>query len=319
LLLGISSEKKPISKKNKIPVSTRTNETEKAVEVNREKKVELLPELREFLLGLVRPYDSCPLQDLSHDDRLFLSGIIKMLNENHFEIPVLPKTAIEITRLISNPLSSTDDFAKVLSRDPTLSLNVLRVANSAYYGCEIQAKSMHEAVFRIGITQIKTIVLLTDLQVRIMQGGVFQQLAQWLSEFSVALAHLAQLLAPELDLPPDAAFTCGMLYHLEFFVIMGILSEVCKKHRLRIHPSGKGLREAIYRFGLQVKERTAKEWGLEDLLIMNQEKGPCAERLHQLRCSLIAQWTGEDVPREVSGISPERLASALERIPVQTT
>ena len=51
------------------------------------------------------------------------------------ELISLPEVYLKVRRLMDNPASDIYDFAEVISVDPNLSTRVLKVVNSAYFGC----------------------------------------------------------------------------------------------------------------------------------------------------------------------------------------
>ncbi|MEW6489041.1 MAG: HDOD domain-containing protein [Thermodesulfobacteriota bacterium] len=266
-----------------------------------------------FYAGLRDPEPSEDLQALAPDDRLFVSGVLKLLREQALRIPVLPQAALEISRLLSDPSASASRFAKVLEADPGLSMDVLRIANSAYYGFGSATTSVRTAVVRIGLTQLRGLIIVTHLHGKVLQGGTLAREASWLSELSLGLAHAAQALAPDFGLRPDAAFTQGVLSHVEHFVILGTAAEVSREHKRRIQPTGQGLREAFARCGTRVRELAAREWGLTEVLLGGKEQDPLARSLRDLREALVAHWAGEAVLPAVAGAPPDRVAQALQR------
>ena len=239
---------------------------------------------------------------------------MKKLRDNSLEVPVLPNTALEVSRLLADPKSNLGDFVKAIESDPALSVSVLRTANSAFYGLSVPTNSLRDAVFRIGLSQLRTIVILSHLQGKVLQSGLFEHEVHWLSDLSLGLAHLGQTLAPELGLERSVAFTRGTLWHLEHFLIMGTLVEVARKQRVNTHPSEQCLHEAFFRFGRKIRELAARIWGLEELLIPEAEEDEAAIRYQHLQRALIASWTGTDPPQEVDWVSPQRLAEALSKL-----
>ena len=274
----------------------------------------LPPEAGPFLHALVSVPATSDLQELPPDDRLFLSEIMKRLRENSLEVPVLPNTAIEVSRLLADPMSSLGDFVKAVESDPALSVSILRIANSAFYGFSVPTNSLRDGVFRIGLSQLRTIVILSHLQGKVLQTGLFEREVHWLSDLSLALAHLGQILAPELGLEPSVAFTRGTLWHLEHFLIMGSLAEVARHHRVKRHPSAKCLHEAFFRFGPKIRELAARLWDLEEVLAREPEEDRIASRYGQLQRIVIARQTGGTLPEEVEGIPPQRLSDALNKL-----
>ncbi len=267
-----------------------------------------------FLHSLVSTPSTPGLQSLPPDDRLFLSEIMKRLRENTLEVPVLPSTAIEVSRLLSDPKSNLGDFVKAIESDPALSVSILRTANSAFYGLSVPTTSLRDAVFRIGLSQLRTIVILSHLQDKVLRTGLFEDEVQWLSDLSLSLAHLGQILAMDLGLERSVAFTRGTLWHLEHFLIMGTLAEVARQHRVERHPSEQCLHEAFFRFGRKIRELAARIWELEDLLIAGEEEDEVAARYEHIQLSLIASRTGAEAPPAVEWISREKLAQALFKL-----
>ncbi len=276
--------------------------------------VTLSPDAVRFLQGLISTPSTADLQELPPHDRLFLSEIMKRLRENSLEVPVLPNTAIEVSRLLADPMSNLGDFVKAIESDPALSVSILRTANSAFYGLSVPTTSLRDAVFRIGLSQLRTIVILSHLQGKVLQSGLFEQEVHWLSDLSIALAHLGQTLAPELGLERSVAFTRGTLWHLEHFLIMGTLVEVARQHRVNTHPSEQCLHEAFFRFGRKIRELAARIWELEELLTLEVEEDEAAIRYGHLQRALIAAWTGTDPPQEVDWVSTPKLAQALVKV-----
>jgi HD-like signal output (HDOD) protein len=174
--------------------------------------------------------------------------------------------------------------------------------------------NLHDAVFRIGMNQINTLIIFTHVQGKVLRGGHFQSEVNWISGLSMAMARLARILAADLGMQPDAAFTFGMLMHLEHFIILGVLPEINREHEGRIQPSRSALHEAFRRFGWQVRGLTVRKWELQELLTGDAGQEGIGDRYHQLRSCLIAHWAGEKIHPEIEGISSERLIKALEEI-----
>ena len=299
------------------PAREPTDTTPEAVTPDEAPAARIPPEHAAFLLSLVEAEEGAELQDLPADDRLFVSAVMKLFHEKRLEVPVLPETALQISRLLSDPMSTGADFVAVLELDPSLSAHVLRVANSVYYGAAGRTDNLRDALFRIGLNHLRAIAVVSHLEGKVLQGGMFPREAGWLAEFSVALARLAHALAPSLGLKPDAAFTLGMLLHIEHFIIMGIPAPVAAGRRERIRPSVRALGLVVSRYGPAIRELAARDWDMTELLLQHgdeQESG-VVRGYRQLQRSLIAAWTGEGLPREVDGVAPERLEAALGEVP----
>ena len=74
-------------------------------------------------------------------------------------VPPLPTASVEVLRLLRDPDASTTTIAQGIEHDPSLTTNVLRLANSAYFGFPQGVKTIREAVFRLGTNQIFQLVV----------------------------------------------------------------------------------------------------------------------------------------------------------------
>jgi putative nucleotidyltransferase with HDIG domain len=80
--------------------------------------------------------------------------------------PCLPSLA-SIESALKNLLRSdqryTSQIAEIIRRDPSLTARLLRVVNSVHYGISRQVKNIEEAVFYIGMRQIRQIAMVTPI------------------------------------------------------------------------------------------------------------------------------------------------------------
>ena len=98
-----------------------------------------------------------------------------------------------------------EKVVNIVTGDPGLSFRVLRATNSAATGLPRKVSSVRDAVVMLGLTRIRqwvALMLVSD----IAESATDDQLAT-----TMARARLCQIVADRLDLPPDAAFTVGLL------------------------------------------------------------------------------------------------------------
>ncbi len=86
------------------------------------------------------------------------SSILKLVNKT-LELPTLPEVLIKLNQIIAEPESTADDVAKVISTDPAVSTNILRIVNSAYYGLQVRVSSINLAVSIMGFSMTKKVAL----------------------------------------------------------------------------------------------------------------------------------------------------------------
>ena len=110
-----------------------------------------------------------------------------------YNIPSIPKVVQELINNFNNSDTSTRDIAKKLQMDQTLSVKVLRLANSARYGSGRTINSIDAAVTILGFNALKTLVIASGITSACKSIPGLNQKQFWRTSFMVA--NLAKLLA----------------------------------------------------------------------------------------------------------------------------
>lgn len=262
-----------------------------------------------FLDSLVHPPGIIPIDDLAPDDRAFVAGVLKRWHKRELALPVMPAAALRLSQLLRDGAKASD-FAALIEQDPSLGVEVLRVANSPMYPSARPVTSLKEAVIRIGLTRLQAILMTSHLKARVLKGGAFKMEAQCLLELGLPIAILASRVARRHDADQDTCFMRGVLMHVEHLVVVSSVQEVSRELRRVITPSSDALHQALCRFGRDVREAVASAWSLTDLLLGTANEPDIAGEYGDLRQALVHHWTGRPLPR-VEGIEPAALARAV--------
>ncbi|MDD5028225.1 MAG: HDOD domain-containing protein [Rhodoferax sp.] len=75
------------------------------------------------------------------------------------QMPAFPKSVQSILALTRDVACAPRDLVQVINRDPVVTVKVLRVVNSAYYGLDKQITSVDHAVMFLGFNAIKCLAL----------------------------------------------------------------------------------------------------------------------------------------------------------------
>lgn len=142
----------------------------------------------------------------------FLNELPEILQD----LPVSPKffqTLFSLTNEHSS--SSLQDIAKAMEKDQGLTVKVLTMANSAYYGLQSQVSSVHRAVLVLGVREIRKLILLMNIRTldQRIDPDIFDVPGHW--RHQVDVAHAAKEMArhtPGID--PEELFTIGLLHDL---------------------------------------------------------------------------------------------------------
>jgi HD-like signal output (HDOD) protein len=105
-------------------------------------------------------------------------------------LPTLPAAALHVLQIMDDAKTSVEDLAEVISKDPALSVKVLRTINSSLYGLPQRVTSLAQAVSLLGLHSVKTLVLgfslMTNLRNRPTRA--FNHLQYWRRSMYAAVA-----------------------------------------------------------------------------------------------------------------------------------
>lgn len=74
-------------------------------------------------------------------------------------LPPLPETVMRIQQICANPESSVGDLIAVVEKDPMITANLLKAANSPFYGFSREIKTVSQAVSLFGMSTVKGLAL----------------------------------------------------------------------------------------------------------------------------------------------------------------
>ncbi len=133
------------------------------------------------------------------------------------EIATLPEITIKIIQIVEDPKSTARDLHEVIKNDPALSVKVLKVVNSAFYGLPGQVASVDRAIILLGLSAVKNIAIAASIA-RLFQGKrisvEFSAADLW--RHSVAVAVAARCIAKASPHPgmPDEIFVAGLIHDI---------------------------------------------------------------------------------------------------------
>ncbi len=131
-------------------------------------------------------------------------------------LPTLPRVAIEVISMANDPQVSIKEIASVISRDPSLSARVLKVANSAFYGLTQRVASIQLALVILGLNRVKNLVIgVSVLKTFPIKPGIptFDREKFW--EHSAGCGQISKILAGLLGYEMDGEeFVAGLLHDI---------------------------------------------------------------------------------------------------------
>ncbi len=133
-------------------------------------------------------------------------------------LPTPPLVLQQINRTVSDPNASAYDVASILSEDAAMSVKVLRLCNSAWYGLQHQITSIKQAVVIMGMEAIRSTVLSTAVFDMFRQEANDPQFQGNFWRHSLATATCMRLLVRSMSgqwiTKSELAFMAGLLHDI---------------------------------------------------------------------------------------------------------
>ncbi len=145
-------------------------------------------------------------------------------------LPSIPIVMFEVTKLLDNPMTSTNELGKIISKDQGLTAKILTVANSPLYGLPRKVSTIEFAIVVLGFEQIKNIVIALSMIEAFSSKDKddWNRKAFWIHSLSTALG--AKKIADDLGISKTAeAFTAGLLHDLGISVIQRYFNKEFKQ------------------------------------------------------------------------------------------
>jgi putative nucleotidyltransferase with HDIG domain len=128
-------------------------------------------------------------------------------------LPPFPAVATQLLQLVSKEDLNLGEVADLIAADPVFAADVLQIANSVLFGLRYQVKTIPHAIFVLGLERVKGISLSRALGDYLTPALKIEALRRcW--QHSLAGAVLAEKLARTCGIPPDVAYTAGLLRDL---------------------------------------------------------------------------------------------------------
>lgn len=136
------------------------------------------------------------------------------------DLPTLPAVVQKILFATNDPQAGARDLTALMRNDQALSARVLKVSNSAFYGLRSKVATIDRAVSVIGFDEVRRIAL-TALVAKSFpdRAGIasFPLDRFWIH--SAAVAWGAKDLLAKSEVPPDEAFTTGLLHDIGKLIV----------------------------------------------------------------------------------------------------
>jgi len=154
----------------------------------------------------------------------FLKSLTAELSTGELLFPTSLTATLKIRRALGDPNASIDKVARIISTEPVLSAQILRLANSvAYNSGNVHTSDLRTAAIRLGFEMARNVAIAVGMKQLVQTKSTTDapELIQGLWTRSIRVAALSFVMARKLTrLNPDSAMIAGLLHDIGKFYIL---------------------------------------------------------------------------------------------------
>ncbi len=135
---------------------------------------------------------------------------IKRVLSSLRDLPAMPNVVTKALGVMKDPRSGAADLSKVLENDHAVTVELLKMVNSPYFGMSRNIQTVSQAVSLLGFNEVKSIILACAMKpMMTTQGG------RGLWEHAINTAVAAETIAKKLGRSDyDVSFAQGLMHDL---------------------------------------------------------------------------------------------------------
>ena len=225
-----------------------------------------------------------------------ITQLRQLFSSPSYRPPLLPTVALEVHELTYRPDVDASRLVVVLEKDAMLAAHVLRVAGSAAYGGWSGDVSLKDAVVRLGLKNLNSVVWEVAANLRVFRSAHYGPFMEHVRTHSTITAHLCRFVAIQRQIPAEPAFLCGLLHDIGMAATLLVLAEQVQGGR-SVDPV---LLDLVLRETHQeISGLVARLWHLPaevEFVLANHHDGASPEKVTPLSAVVVI---AEDLGREL--------------------
>ncbi|MEK6749203.1 MAG: HDOD domain-containing protein [Pseudomonadota bacterium] len=212
------------------------------------------------------------------------------------DLVTLPDVCIRVLEMTGSERYTSNEIASVISQDPGLTAQLLKIANSPIFGLASRVETITRAITVIGNQELRELVLATSVMNTFakMPNELWDMDTFWCHSIHVGL--IAQQFAAKCRTPilhPERLFIAGLLHDVGLLAMSIRIPELVKVMFSRVYQSGVPLHTAEKEvFGLdhaEVGAELLRQWGLPTLFqeVTRFHHDPALARQHAIEVAVV--------------------------------
>jgi putative nucleotidyltransferase with HDIG domain len=182
-----------------------------------------------------------------------------LFGSSTYKPPLLPAVALELLELSRKPNVSVKAVGALLSHDPVLAAQLLRIVQSPIYSAGGPVRSLDEAILRLGLTRVSDLFLRASLEMRVFRAPGYDRPMEQLRKHAAFTAEMSRLVCRRTLGFDDYAYLCGLLHDVGIAAAAIVAAEL---GRGDTRPSFDQVWACLRRNHATYGQNVARLWGL---------------------------------------------------------
>lgn len=192
------------------------------------------------------------------------------------DMPAFSSSVMRVMELTSDINCSPKELVEVIDHDPVMTVKILKLVNSAYFGLRNEVVSIKQGVVLLGINTLKNLAVTIAAVGMLPRHSIKGFDSQEFLLHSLGTATIARILSQKIGIPAKDAtdyFVAGLLHDFGKVVLVQFVSEEMEsalrratEEELQLHVLE---RELIGFDHSEVGGELARKWGLPAELVLS--------------------------------------------------
>jgi putative nucleotidyltransferase with HDIG domain len=203
-----------------------------------------------------------------NEAKSFIEILKEHVRSDQAQLPAFNRTGLAIQQEMARPDPDMQVIEKQILRDPAISGQLLKVANSSFYRGMIEVTTVRNAMVRLGLAEVSNLVtILTQKQSFTTQDPYIREYMDQLWIHSVACALGAKWIAKECRLPSkmNEAFFAGLLHDIGKAFLLMAIADLKKSGKLDENVPQTFIEEVLDTLHQSLGAQLLKTWNLPEI------------------------------------------------------
>lgn len=184
------------------------------------------------------------------------------------DLPTIPLVATKVIEMIEQEDVTIEKIAQAVSADPAVAARILKLSNSAYYGCQRQINTLSGAIMLLGFRTLKSLVVAASLKQICKRFGLTEKM---LWEHAVGAAIAARIISANGKfVNEETAFLAGLFHDIGKTIMNDLDPSKYQQVMMRCYNEGlpfEGVERSIYSFShAEVGALVIRKWNFPETL-----------------------------------------------------